>query len=446
MLFADMESTDFANVWQYQYAKAVTTLRQNVTMCLKKGNTVLLHFRYQGTQYQAILMMTGSIPGGKGGENTHKLWKHVVPRSTEFAWLPRDLAEAFCMPALQLDTNRPYGTLDHCITPQTLRSMITVDQLYFIGDSRSASELEVFINMPIERLRVGCGLQCTLPHVPLGPSSTPLLFSAAVKLLQFALNSGNSETNNPAEIALWHALYPLLCNPDEHVLATLGSLVLALVEGRTDLPLSGVFGAGKTRSAAILVVGLLVFEPSLKLMILTKENVAAQAFAEHIESFDLPEFVTSKIGRLVGYMDLKKNKTNKTFLDVTSENRLEVLKQKRLLLIGCGGGFQQECSQSYSPVATWIKEVSLTLTDESQQCGNIEETSVIARTPRTCLNIWAGDHRPTPGGLKNTVESRRFRQKLLQRPLALRCGTRYVQPHELHRVVALYLDGPVDSP
>ena len=180
-------------------------------------------------------------------------------------------------------------------------------------------------------------------------------------------------------------------------------------------------------------------------MILTKENVAAQAIAEHIESFGLPEFVTSKIGRLVGYMELKKNKTNKTSLDVTSENRHEVLKQKKLLF-GCGGGFQQECSQSYSPIATWIKEVSLTLTDESQQYGHIEETSVIARTPQTCLNIWAGDHRQTPGGLKNTVESRRFRQKLLQRPLALRCGTRYVQPHELHQVVVQYLDGPVDSP
>ena len=56
------------------------------------------------------------------------------------------------------------------------------------------------------------------------------------------------------------------------------------------------------------------------------------------------------------------------------------------------GGFQQECSQSYSPVARWITEVALTLTDESQQYGNIGETSVIARTPRTCLNIWAGDH------------------------------------------------------
>ena len=85
--------------------------------------------------------------------------------------------------------------------------------------------------------------------------------------------------------------------------------MLALLEGKTDLPISGVFGAGKTRSAAILVVGLLVFEPNLNLMILTKENVAAQAFAEHIEGLNMPPCVTSKIGRLVGYMELKKNRT-----------------------------------------------------------------------------------------------------------------------------------------
>ena len=50
------------------------------------------------------------------------------------------------------------------------------------------------------------------------------------------------------------------------------------------------------------------------------------------------------------------------------------------------------------------------------------------------------------GGLKNTVECRLFRQKLLQRPLALRCGTEYVQPHEMYRIVNRYLDGPWDSP
>ena len=87
---------------------------------------------------------------------------------------PRDLPQparkkkAFCLPGLQLDANRPYGTLQ-CIPPRTPRSAVTVDQIYFIGDSRSACELEVFTDMPIER--VGCGLQCTLPHLPLGSSS-----------------------------------------------------------------------------------------------------------------------------------------------------------------------------------------------------------------------------------------------------------------------------------
>ena len=128
-------------------------------------------------------------------------------------------------------------------------------------------------------------------------------------------------------------------------------------------------GAGETRSAAILVVGLQVFEPDLKLMIVTKENVAAQAFADHIVSFGLLEGVTSKMGRLVvGYMELQKNKTNKTPIDVTSENRHDVLRNKKLL-IGCGGGFQQERSQSFSPVAYWIKEVDLTLQTKASNRG-----------------------------------------------------------------------------
>lgn len=34
----------------------------------------------------------------------------------------------------------------------------------------------------------------------------------------------------------------------------------------------------------------------------------------------------------------------------------------------------------------------------------------------------------------------------MKRPLALRCGTTCIQPHELHTVVERYLDGTVDSP
>ena len=39
----------------------------------------------------------------------------------------------------------------------------------------------------------------------------------------------------------------------------------------------------------------MVFEPNLKLMVLTKENVAAQAFAEHIEGLHMPPCVNEKL-------------------------------------------------------------------------------------------------------------------------------------------------------
>ena len=117
-------------------------------------------------------------------------------------------------------------------------------------------------------------------------------------------------------------------------------------------------------------------------MILTKENVAGQAFAEHIEGLNMPQCITSKIGRLVGHMELKKNRSKGT-------NRHEVLRQKKLL-IGC----EVVSSKSALNLAPWLLDGLLKLpklSDESQQYGNIEETSVIARTFHACLNIWTGD-------------------------------------------------------
>jgi len=67
-----------------------------------------------------------------------------------------------------------------------------------------------------------------------------------------------------------------------------------------------VFGTGKTRSAAALLAGLLVFDRSLQLIVLTKKNVV-HAVAEHLVSLQLPDHtqkadwsvITSKIARLL---------------------------------------------------------------------------------------------------------------------------------------------------
>ena len=71
----------------------------------------------------------------------------------------------------------------------------------------------------------------------------------------------------------------------QYFLAALTALVQSILEGRTDCPISGVFGAGKTRAAAAMIGGL---DPTLKVMVVTKENAAAHAFTKHVESLQLP--------------------------------------------------------------------------------------------------------------------------------------------------------------
>ena len=282
--------------------------------------------------------------------------------------------------------------------------------IYHIGDTKSAQELEVFLRMPRERLRLCCGIQCTDSLHPNGPRQRRKLFTAALKLLRFAVGIETVCCENEEQRALQIALLPLLQLEDGHVLATLSAIVLALCEGRTGLAVSGVFGAGKTRSAAALLAGLLVFDPSLQLMVLTKENVAAHAVAEHLVSLQLPDRIQGKMRRLVGYYE--QNREGSYTLDILPSNRNQVIRW-----------LQQECGQQFSPVADWMSSVDLFLEDEGQQYGNMEEAASVARTPATCLEVWSGNHRQTPGGLKRSKESKAFRKKLTKRPLALRCQT-----------------------
>lgn len=72
----------------------------------------------------------------------------------------------------------------------------------------------------------------------------------------------------------------------------------------------------------------------------------------------------------------------------------DMMLREKQVLIGCEGGYRHECANRYSPVAQWMTDVDLALQDESQQYGNLEEASAIARMPRKCLVMWLGDHRP----------------------------------------------------
>ena len=82
---------------------------------------------------------------------------------------------------------------------------------------------------------------------------------------------------------------------DGHVLAHCDAPSLT---GRSDLCIAGVFGGGKTRSLAILLVALSCELEDFSAVVFRKENVAAKALADQI--CDLCPPTQPSFGRLLG--------------------------------------------------------------------------------------------------------------------------------------------------
>ena len=82
---------------------------------------------------------------------------------------------------------------------------------------------------------------------------------------------------------------------------------------------------------------------------------------------------------LVGATELEKGPASQTKLDVLPAWLPNTVLRTKQVIIGCGGGFHQECTQPYSPVAPWMSDVDVALNDEGQQFGNLDEASAIAR-------------------------------------------------------------------
>ena len=394
LLFSDPQMVEALHVDHFRKQASHVTHQQHLQMWLRKGMAILLYYVVGNTHYQAVLIAEDSVVN-RGGKGENRLWKRVTPTVTEFAWLPPNIAESFCRNALYRETVRTYHAFDipH-LGLDTARFVadVRVEDILFLGDTRSADDLAVFTKMAPERLCLGCGLRVDEPFAPLATGERKKLFYAAQKLLMFVLHEVSAQTFSEEEAALKAALMPLIANKDGHFVAAVTTMFQSLLEGKTDCPISGVFGAGKTLSAAAMIAGLLVMGPSLKIMIVTKENVAAHAFAKHFLRLGLPDSINSLVGRLVGYVELQKGPANRTDLDIPPAFRNDVLRSKQVI-IGCGGGFHQECQQPYSPVATWMEDADVALNDEGQQYGNLDEASAVARTPRKCLVIWCGDHK-----------------------------------------------------
>lgn len=88
-------------------------------------------------------------------------------------------------------------------------------------------------------------------------------------ILKRFLTPASVELHIPQDSYFRSTLLPLAAHGDGHVLAVTVALLLAVLTGRSDLCVAGVFGAGKTRSLAVLLVALQCALPTFHAVVFT---------------------------------------------------------------------------------------------------------------------------------------------------------------------------------
>ena len=157
---------------------------------------------------------------------------------------------------------------------------LMMEQIYFLGDTRSRYELQVFAQANDARLPLTMGiLQPDIPVRRMSNDRKNPLTDALVRILRRFLTPAAIALDGEHDQYMRDRFLSLAGHGDGHILTVLVAVLLAILTGRSDLCIAEVFGAGKTRSLAVLLIALSCELKDFSAVIYTKENVAAKALA-----------------------------------------------------------------------------------------------------------------------------------------------------------------------
>ena len=162
------------------------------------------------------------------------------------------------------------------------------------GITKSTSELTAVAQTPECRYHLGLGINNVQVAVNgMDGDKRSHLLSLCGQLLKQVLTPCHIEIEASQWIRTTALSYA--AEMDGHVLGTLCAVTMALLTNRLDLCIQGLFGAGKSKSMAILILALLELDVDhrLKILSLCKENSGTQWL-------DPPVAVLRRLGRLVG--------------------------------------------------------------------------------------------------------------------------------------------------
>ena len=127
--------------------------------------------------------------------------------------------------------------------------------------TRSAKELTAVAHTPASRMVRGLRIQTENPAATVMPPDTK---GHLMGLLSVLLRRLLTPWHVPMDISYdsWFRtiVLPIAAMEDGHLVAALSAVSLAIATGKLDLCIQGLFGAGKSRTAAILLSGLLALD------------------------------------------------------------------------------------------------------------------------------------------------------------------------------------------
>ena len=368
------------------------------------------------------------------------------PRSLDLALLRVEAAQVFCDSTMRAIIAE-FPQISYCtLAGDPIPDQIHVREVFAIGHTRTAKELTAVAQIPSSRIVTGLGL--LTENVAADAISPPRKAT-----LQFLLCRLLRRMLTPWHVPMPELKYdnwfrskvlPIAADEDGHVVAATSAVALALATGKLDVCVQGLFGAGKSRAAAILLLGLMALdtEGECHFQVICKENTGTRSFIM-VEYLEFPTEMYQRIGRIVS--DREAQNAASAYFDIRHSAKSDRLAQCRLLVM-TGGSFANDRCSTFPALDTFLSKLMLTIFDEAQQFGGDREVTTVAMLPPTCLVVWMGDAQQTPGGIaKGQDQFAISRKQLMMRKHGLRCPQTDVTPHSLSTVLCALLQ-EVDDP
>jgi hypothetical protein len=186
--------------------------------------------------------------------------------------------------------------------------------------------------------------------------------------------------------------------------------------GRASAAISGVFGAGKIFTTAILCA-FLAQVAAAKVIWVASQNEPLVAAIGHIRELlkDADEEARNKFTRLPArYLP------SACPLDILYEERFKLKKKPLMCLLMTDKSTQLEMDMNYSRISSMLYHADIVVKDEAQTEGAPHEIALQSKLPFNCLLLRMGDAKQPTAAPGPSDEQRKLAGLLTRKPVGLR--------------------------